>query len=162
MHQRIALCAVIVLAVSGCTSQRTQPTLAVLLNANGTQSTATFSAFVVLQAADCASNMNFLLMFQRPPIARSITLSHAWVVGTANGVDSISKSLESRGMMGITVHRATHTMTTALKMLGVHRTPLLIVVDQGGAVRYVSGSPTSPVEYVGLAQSLSALTPHIP
>lgn len=162
MPQWILPCAMFVLAVIGCTRQRTQPTLAVLLNANGTQSTTTFSAFVVLQSSDCASNMNFLLVLQRPAIARSITLTHAWVVGTANGVDSISKSLESRGMVGIPVQRATHTMTNALKVLGVHRTPILVVVDHRGAVRFVSGSPTSPVEYVGLAQSLSALTPHIP
>ena len=162
MHQWILSCAMIVLAVIGCTRQRTQPTLAALLNANGTQSTTTFSAVVVLQSADCASNMNFLLVLQRPAIARSITLSHAWVVGTANGVDSISNALESRGMVGIPVQRATHTMTNALKAMGVHRTPILVIVDRGGAVRFVSGSPTSPVEYVALAQSLSALTPHIP
>jgi hypothetical protein len=45
----------------------------------------------------------------------------------------------------------------ALERLGANGTPIVVLLDQAGAVRFLSPAPQTPPEYVALAHTLTAL-----
>lgn len=156
-HVGTALAVVVVVA---CTAtiliQRTRDIpLSRLLNADNA-ARSQWSAYVVFQAADCDSRLDFLALFDRAEIAARVMPRHLLLLGSATEHRQAIRELGSRAH-GLPIARADQRLRIALERLGANATPIVVLLDQAGAVRFLSPAPQTPPEYVALAHTLTAL-----
>jgi hypothetical protein len=152
--------ALAVLVVVACTviilTQRARDVpLNRLLNADKTVS-GQLSAYVVFQAADCDTRLDFLALFDRAEIAARVTPRLLLLLGDATEHREAIRQLGPRAH-GLPIARADRRLRNALEHLGASGTPIVVVLDQVGAVRFLSPGPRTPPEYIALAHTLTAL-----
>lgn len=114
-------------------------------------------AAVLLQAADCAGNLRIVHLLNRAGVRDGVQLAVIWFVGPA------SDSLVIRRLLpAFTAHvplrQAPPTALAELRRLGHTSSPLLLVLDQEGRVRFASQSPRSSREFAGLRRIIEGLT----
>ena len=115
-----------------------------------------WSAYVVFQAADCDSRLDFLALFDRAEIAARVIPRRLLLLGNATEHRQAIRQLGSRAH-GLPIARADQRLRIALERLGANGTPIVVLLDQAGAVRFLSPAPQTPPEYVALAHTLTAL-----
>jgi hypothetical protein len=152
--------ALAVVVVVACTMtilrQRTRDVpLSRLLNADNAVSSQ-WSAYVVFRAADCDSRLDFLALFDRAEIAARVTPRHLLLLGSATEHIQTIRQLGARAH-GLPIDREGQRLRIALERLGANGTPIVVLLDQAGAVRFLSPAPQTPPEYVALAHTLTAL-----
>ncbi len=114
-------------------------------------------AAVLLQAADCTSNLRVLHLLNRAGVRDGITLSVIWYVGPAADSSAIRPLLPPWASQVPLVH-VPKPVLKDLARLGHTSTPLLLVLDQEGRVRFTSQSPRSSREFAGLRRIIEGLT----
>jgi hypothetical protein len=117
---------------------------------------ARWSAYVIFQAADCESRLDFLALFDRAAIVSRVRARQLVFVGDASDLARIERDFGPRAH-GLPISLADDRLGAALGQIGARTTPMLVLLDDSGAVRFVSPGPRTPTEYVGLAHSLSSL-----
>ncbi|MBL0172785.1 MAG: hypothetical protein IPP90_19165 [Gemmatimonadaceae bacterium] len=114
-------------------------------------------AAVVIQAADCTSNLRMLHLLHRPTVRDAVQLSVVWFVGPASDSLVIRPLLPSWAR-ATPLRVAPRALLRELARLGHTSTPTLVVLDQTGRVRLASQSPRSSREYAGLRRVVEGLT----
>ncbi|MEP6731174.1 MAG: hypothetical protein ABJE10_11075 [bacterium] len=111
-------------------------------------------AFVVLDSADCSSNLGFLELFQRDTI--HVRLSRLYLKGPRSGLASTATLLREKGI-NTPLLEETRAVERARLDLGSIDTPFLIVLDADGVVRLAMTSPPDIDTYVKFPQLLKSL-----
>gem|GEM_PF-5046359 len=118
---------------------------------------ARFHAHVFARLSDCRSNLGFLNLFKRPAIRVGISLSDAWVIGSAVDADSVRPYVDAFGLGAVRTKAIAWAALSNVAVLGAAHTPFIIVFDSLGRVRLVADVPASPRAYVALASMLTTL-----
>lgn len=118
---------------------------------------ARFHAHVFTRLVDCRSNFGFLSLLHRPEIRTGISLSNAWVIGSAVDADSVRPYVDALGLGAVRTKAIAWAALSNVAVLGAAHTPFLIVFDSLGTVRLVADVPASPRAYVALASMLTTL-----
>ncbi len=114
-------------------------------------------AAVLLQAVDCTGNLRILHLLHRTAVRDELRLSVIWFVGPAS--DSLTiRPLLPAWAATVPLHAAPRPVLNDLARLGHTSTPLLVVLDQEGRVRFTSQSPRSSREFAGLRRIIEGLT----
>lgn len=114
-------------------------------------------AAVLLQAADCTSNLRILHLLHRPAVRGGVHLSVIWYSGPA--ADSLAiRPLLPAWASRTPLRAVPASVLKELARLGHTSTPLLVVLDQEGRVRLTSQSPRSSREFAGLRRIIEGLT----
>lgn len=114
------------------------------------------TAYLVARAADCTGNLEFLDLFERPPIHDRIDLVAALALGDESAATTLRHALAARGL-DIPVRVASPALRAALATVGHHATPYLLVLDRNGALRFAIGAPESVRQYLALGATLPLL-----
>lgn len=111
------------------------------------------SAWLVARAADCTGNLEFLELFDRPPIRERMDLAGAIALGDERAASALHHTLAALGH-DLPVRPASPTLRAALASLGHHDTPYLIVLDADGLLRFAIAAPGSIRQYLALGAAL--------
>jgi hypothetical protein len=114
-------------------------------------------AAVLLQAADCTGNLRILHLLNRRGVREGLQLSVIWYVGPAEDSMTIRPLLPSWAAQ-VPLRTAPPSVVKERARLGHTSTPLLVVLDQEGRVRFTSQSPRSSREFAGLRRIVEGLT----
>jgi len=114
-------------------------------------------AAALLQAKDCTGNLRVLHLLNRASVRDNLTLSVIWYVGPVAD-STIIRSLLPSWTAAIPLRPVPTTVKHDLARLGHTSTPLLVVLDQEGRVRFTSQSPRSSREFAGLRRIIEGLT----
>ena len=114
-------------------------------------------AAVVLQRADCSGNLRVLDLLHTPRVAPSLRLAVLWFAGPASDSSAIRRALPP-WTVGIPLRRVPRSVLRDMRRLGHHETPLHIVLDDDGHIRFTSRSPRSLREFAGLRRIVEGLT----
>lgn len=115
------------------------------------------NAAIVLHADDCSSNLRTMYLLHRAAVREKIRLAVIWYAG------DVSDSLRIRPLLpswaqDVPLRRIPRAAVGELKRLGHHSTPMLVVLDQDGRIRFTTQSPRSSREYAGLQRIIEGLT----
>ncbi len=114
-------------------------------------------AAILLQAADCTSNLRILHLLHRPTVRDGLQLSVIWYAGPT--ADSLAiRPLLPAWTSRTPLRAVPASVLKELARLGHTSTPLLVVLDQEGRVRFTSQSPRSSREFAGLRRIIEGLT----
>jgi hypothetical protein len=121
------------------------------------QSDSRYRAYVVARAEDCRSNMAFLTMFQRPAIVAGIHFEAVLLIANDQQLPALSDSLRRFGYEG-SVRTITADRGRIVRALGYATTPVVLLVGDGGELRYAAPVPVTADEIVELREELSRLS----
>jgi hypothetical protein len=114
-------------------------------------------ATLLLQKADCTGNLRMLQLLSPAATERRLALQRIWFTGQATDSSAIRSALPAWAGTVPIEHIPAHALK-ALRQLGHRSTPVLIVQDQEGRLRFVSQSPRSAREFAGLRRIVQSLT----
>jgi hypothetical protein len=117
-----------------------------------------YSAYFVLQRADCESHLRTLTLFRRSPVARRVRVAALLLVGTAADLADVRARYGPRPY-GAPLHLLSAGAARALRGLGHSRTPFLVVTAGPRDVALTAGMPTTPEQFVALGRLLPTLPP---
>lgn len=118
---------------------------------------APIQAVVVLQLSDCTGNLRILDLLHRPSLRDRLQLAVLWYDGPATDSTAIRKLLPL-WTRATPLQPLPPAAFRELSALGHSSTPMLVVLDQIGRVRFTSQSPRSSREFVGLRNIIEGLT----
>lgn len=118
---------------------------------------APIQAAVMLQLSDCSGNLRILDLLHRTSVREQLHLAVLWYTG------NVQDSSRIRTLLPLwTSHTPLRPLPTAvyreLAGLGHNSTPMLVVLDQNGRVRFTTQSPRSSREFAGLRNIIEGLT----
>lgn len=114
-------------------------------------------AALVVQRADCTGNLRIVEPLNRPEVRERIALDVVWYVGSASDSAFIRTALPA--WLGHTpLHPLPPGVRRDLAQLGHRETPVLVVFDPEGRVRFTTRAPRTSREYAGLRQIVEGLT----
>ncbi|HET7458691.1 MAG TPA: hypothetical protein VFJ74_13675 [Gemmatimonadaceae bacterium] len=150
------------------------PPLATLLHADSPShrrgsTPATLDAFLVTSPRDCASNLDALDLLAREDVAPRVRLAaalvaiprqqraaHATVNDTA-AIRTVREAIAAHGLPIPPVRALDPATAQLLRQMGYRTTPLLVVLDSAGTLRFATPPARSFAEFHGLARALAAL-----
>ncbi len=118
---------------------------------------APIQAAVLLQRTDCTGNTRMFDVMNRPDIRDRLQLAVLWYVGADRDTSDI-RALLPAWTRHTPLQRIPHGALTDLTRLGHRSTPILVVLDQDGRIRFTSQTPRSAREFAGLRQIIEGLT----
>lgn len=114
-------------------------------------------AAALLQAKDCTGNLRVLHLLNRANVRDNLMLSVIWYVGPVAD-STIIRALLPAWTAAIPLRPVPRDVQRDLARLGHTSTPLLVILDQEGRVRFTSQSPRSSREFAGLRRIIEGLT----
>jgi hypothetical protein len=115
-------------------------------------------AYVVMQAGDCNSNLEFLHVFDRPGLKERYGLSGLVVESSA----SDARAILAEKQIALPVKEMSARMAAHSKLLGYPKTPFLVVINRGGMIRFAAPAPRDDASQdllVGALEALAKLPP---
>jgi hypothetical protein len=132
------------------------PTLANVANPDQGVPATPFTALVVFQEKDCESNLQILHLFERPSLRPAFS-ARGVLLPSSRRPDRRLEALVRHAYPSFEFRRAARGDARTLHALGFQRTPYLVVLDQGGRVRFRTTPPPTPAYFVLLARELRQL-----
>ena len=119
--------------------------------------TAPVVAGLVLQVADCSGNFRMIDLLHERKIRNDISLAVIWYIGTATDTIQIRSSLP-RWTSGVALEPVPPEVVYELGRLGHKSSPVLLMLDWEGRIRFTAQSPRTPRELAGLKRVIAGLT----
>ncbi len=119
--------------------------------------TAPVVAALVLQAGDCTGNFRMIDLLHRSEIRDDITLAVIWYLGPVDDTLIIRASLP-KWTSRVALKPVPPDVVQELGRLGHQSSPVLIMLDWNGRIRFTSQSPRTPREFAGLKRVITGLT----
>lgn len=145
----LVMIAAILTAASVPAGFGTQPFAAAGVPA-GADTSKLYHAYVVMQAGDCTSNLEFLQIFDRPELRERFGVSGLVV---ESSVDE-ARALLAERQIRLPVKRMRSSLASQSRLLGYRKTPFIVVINKGGVVRYTAPAPPDPIAQTRLAEML--------
>lgn len=112
---------------------------------------------ILVQRSDCTGNIRMLELLHRATIVERLQLAVIWYAGPANDSSEIRQLLPNWTRQ-IPLQPVPRGALRELAQLGHRGTPMLIVLDQEGRIRFTTQSPRSSREFAGLRNIIEGLT----
>lgn len=116
-----------------------------------------FRAAVFLQERDCTSNLAFLQLLARSELSGRFTVV-VYDVGGGGSVNGTAARLRGQDLPFRAI-AAPRGSLAALRRMGYHATPVLVLLGPGDRVHMATAAPHTPDEMRTLASALELLTP---
>ena len=112
---------------------------------------------ILVQRSDCTGNIRMLDLLTRSSVSDRLQLAVIWYDGPSG--DSVPiRQLLPAWTRNVALKPVPARALRELARLGHRGTPLLMVLDQEGRIRFTSQSPRSSREYAGLRKIIEGLT----
>lgn len=114
-------------------------------------------AALVLQASDCTGNFRMFNLLHRHDVRGAIGVVVIWYVGA--DADSLAiRAAMPTWMRDAELRRAPPAVLFELSRMGHRTTPVLLMLDDSGRLRFATQSPRSAREFAGLQRIITGLT----
>jgi hypothetical protein len=114
-------------------------------------------AAVILQRHDCTGNLRLFDLLNREDIRPRLRTAVIWYAGD-HGDSTRIRPLLPPWTTRVTLRPVPRPVLAELRRLGHTQTPILVVLDQDGRIRFTTQSARTPREFAGLRRIVEGLT----